>query len=337
MLVLVGFALRTAEQLPLTSIATVLQWPRGVGAGACFGVVIQRNARAAFARSWLATAPLPPLGLAHGVRLNARRRVARGAGRRLAYLLLFNRTEVEVGPMLELQAQVSQFFLAAAVLGNLASARHDAPPRRKPRPQTVHRQRVSIADLRPLLFWLFAVWRENLRGSYLDMAAAANSVAGAARQSAAHRAARLGMLAWRAGSDCTAAYAGRRDCERLKYRPAMPARTVAAASAAGGRCAAAGVVRATGAIVLNESFNGPDPASALVLKRHLRARVDSGRCRVVLATRALDIVARYADRAALLSAGRPLRGWNADDLARLRATPGDDLDAELALAMQAGA
>lgn len=67
------------------------------------------------------------------------------------------------------------------------------------------------------------------------------------------------------------------------------------------------------------------------------ACVDSGRCRVVLATRALDIVARYADRAALLYEGRPLRGWNADDLARLRATPGDDLDAELALAMQAGA
>ena len=68
----------------------------------------------------------------------------------------------------------------------------------------------------------------------------------------------------------------------------------------------------------------------------LRARVDSGRCSVVLATHALDIVERYADRAVLLYEGRLLRGWNADDLARLRAMPGDGLEAELALAMQAG-
>ncbi|GEM_PF-3558115 len=177
-LVVLGFALRTAGHLPLTSIATVLQWPRAVlslttVAGACFGVAMQRNARAAFARSWLAVAPLsrPRLALAHGVRLTARLLVALGAGLLLAYLLLFDRTEVEVGPLLELQAQVSLFFLAAAVLGNLASARHDAKPRRKPRlqprPQTVHRQRVSVADLRPLRFWVFAVWRENLRGTYL--------------------------------------------------------------------------------------------------------------------------------------------------------------------------
>lgn len=90
-------------------------------------------------------------------------------------------------------------------------------------------------------------------------------------------------------------------------------------------------------VVLDESFNGLDPASALVLKRHLRARVDSGRCSVVLATHALDIVERYADRAVLLYDGRLLRGWNANDLARLRAMPGEGLEGELALAMQAQA
>ncbi|HTT05877.1 MAG TPA: ABC transporter ATP-binding protein [Steroidobacteraceae bacterium] len=73
-------------------------------------------------------------------------------------------------------------------------------------------------------------------------------------------------------------------------------------------------------LVLDEAFNGLDPASSLILKRHLRAAVDSGRCSVLLATHALDVVERYADRAALLLEGRLLQEWNAQQLAELRSS-----------------
>lgn len=62
-------------------------------------------------------------------------------------------------------------------------------------------------------------------------------------------------------------------------------------------------------IVLDETFNGLDPASALLLKRHLRARVDAGRCAVLLATHALDLAEHWADRVALLHEGRLLETW----------------------------
>src|SRR6185437_5854066 len=65
-----------------------------------------------------------------------------------------------------------------------------------------------------------------------------------------------------------------------------------------------GLLGSPGLIVLDEAFNGLDPASALVLKRHLRARVSDGRCAVVLPTHDLDIVEHYADRAALLLSGK---------------------------------
>ena len=85
-------------------------------------------------------------------------------------------------------------------------------------------------------------------------------------------------------------------------------------------------------VVLDEAFNGLDPASALVLKRHLRAQVSAGRCGVLLATHALDVVERYSDRAALLLDGRIAREWNSEDLAALRAAPGDGLEVALAAA-----
>lgn len=69
-------------------------------------------------------------------------------------------------------------------------------------------------------------------------------------------------------------------------------------------------------IVLDESFNGLDPASGLVLKRHLRERADAGRCGILLATHALDIVERWCDRAVLLDQGRLAGDW---DRAALRA------------------
>ncbi|HEX5209320.1 MAG TPA: ABC transporter ATP-binding protein [Steroidobacteraceae bacterium] len=85
-------------------------------------------------------------------------------------------------------------------------------------------------------------------------------------------------------------------------------------------------------VVLDEAFNGLDPASALVLKRHLRERVSAGRCGVLLATHALDVVERYSDRAVLLLDGRIARQWGREQLAALRAMPGEGLEAALAAA-----
>lgn len=75
-------------------------------------------------------------------------------------------------------------------------------------------------------------------------------------------------------------------------------------------------------ILLDESFNGLDPASALVLKRHLRERVDAHRCALLLATHSLDLVERYADRAVLLLEGALLREWGLRELQQLRHRPG---------------
>jgi ABC-2 type transport system ATP-binding protein len=85
-------------------------------------------------------------------------------------------------------------------------------------------------------------------------------------------------------------------------------------------------------VVLDEAFNGLDPASALVLKRHLRSRVSAQRCGVLLATHALDVVERYSDRAALLLNGRIAREWSSEELATLRAAPGEGLEVALAAA-----
>ncbi|MGB6488199.1 MAG: ABC transporter ATP-binding protein [Steroidobacteraceae bacterium] len=85
-------------------------------------------------------------------------------------------------------------------------------------------------------------------------------------------------------------------------------------------------------VVLDEAFNGLDPASALVLKRHLRSRVAARRCGVLLATHALDVVERYSDRAALLLDGRIAREWSSQELAVLRAAPGEGLEVALAAA-----
>lgn len=72
-------------------------------------------------------------------------------------------------------------------------------------------------------------------------------------------------------------------------------------------------------IVLDETFNGLDPASGLLLKRHFRSRVDAGRCGVLLATHALDIAEHWADRVALLHDGRIVHVWNRTELVALRA------------------
>jgi ABC-2 type transport system ATP-binding protein len=85
-------------------------------------------------------------------------------------------------------------------------------------------------------------------------------------------------------------------------------------------------------IVLDEAFNGLDPASALVLKRHLRARIQRRGGALLLATHSLDIVEHYADRAAVLIDGTLKHEWPRDELQRLR-DKGGDFEAALAEAI----
>jgi len=85
-------------------------------------------------------------------------------------------------------------------------------------------------------------------------------------------------------------------------------------------------------IVLDEAFNGLDPASALVLKRHLRARIERRGGALLLATHSLDIVEHYADRAAVLIDGKLEHEWTKDELQQLRANR-TDFEAALAEAI----
>jgi ABC-type multidrug transport system ATPase subunit len=85
-------------------------------------------------------------------------------------------------------------------------------------------------------------------------------------------------------------------------------------------------------IVLDEAFNGLDPASAQILKRHLRSRLAGRGAALLLATHSLDIVEHHADRAGLLVDGRLQRVWSAGELATLRAN-GRSFDAALAETM----
>jgi ABC-2 type transport system ATP-binding protein len=85
-------------------------------------------------------------------------------------------------------------------------------------------------------------------------------------------------------------------------------------------------------IVLDEAFNGLDPASALILKRHLRARIQRRGGALLLATHSLDIVEHYADRAAVLIDGKLKHEWPKDELQRLRDRHGD-FEAAVAQAM----
>ena len=76
--------------------------------------------------------------------------------------------------------------------------------------------------------------------------------------------------------------------------------------------------------------SGLDPASSLALKHYLHARVVQGKCSVLLATHALDIVERYADRAALLLNGRIAHEWRKDELTAMRAKSEEGFEAALA-------
>jgi ABC-2 type transport system ATP-binding protein len=83
-------------------------------------------------------------------------------------------------------------------------------------------------------------------------------------------------------------------------------------------------------IVLDEALNGLDPATSLVLKHHLRERVASGRCAVLLATHALDTVVNYSSRAALLLHGALARTWDRVELDSMRTGNPQALEAALA-------
>jgi ABC-2 type transport system ATP-binding protein len=85
-------------------------------------------------------------------------------------------------------------------------------------------------------------------------------------------------------------------------------------------------------IVLDEAFNGLDPASALILKRHLRSRIERRGGALLLATHSLDIVEHYADRAAVLIDGELKHVWSKGELQRLRTAQGD-FEAALAAAI----
>jgi ABC-2 type transport system ATP-binding protein len=67
----------------------------------------------------------------------------------------------------------------------------------------------------------------------------------------------------------------------------------------------------------------------LVVKRHLRTRLEQSGAAVLLATHALDIVEHYADRAGLLLDGRLKREWQKKEIQELR-TSGRGFDAALA-------
>jgi len=87
-------------------------------------------------------------------------------------------------------------------------------------------------------------------------------------------------------------------------------------------------------VVLDEAFNGLDPASALTVKRHLQQRLAANRCSVLLATHSLDIVEHYADKAALLLDGRIVKEWSDSEIAAVREQGTDRFEELLAAQTQ---
>ena len=101
-------------------------------------------------------------------------------------------------------------------------------------------------------------------------------------------------------------------------------------------CVLLGLLGDPDLIVLDEAFNGLDPHSSLTLKRHLRKRLSSDRCGVLLATHSLDIVEHHADAAALLLDGLVAKRWTVDELERLKLSGEDTLERALAEASDQG-
>lgn len=83
-------------------------------------------------------------------------------------------------------------------------------------------------------------------------------------------------------------------------------------------------------VVLDEAFNGLDPASSLILKRHLRSRIREARCGVLLATHALDVAEHFSEMVMLLLDGRIVRSWDQMALQAIKSGRADSLEIELA-------
>jgi ABC-2 type transport system ATP-binding protein len=82
-------------------------------------------------------------------------------------------------------------------------------------------------------------------------------------------------------------------------------------------------------VILDEAFNGLDPSSSLVLKRHLRWRLEQFGACVLLATHALDVVEHHADRTGILMRGEILREWSKADIEAIALNP-DGIESALA-------
>ena len=87
-------------------------------------------------------------------------------------------------------------------------------------------------------------------------------------------------------------------------------------------------------LLLDEVFNGLDVASALLLKIELRERVAQGMS-ILLATHALDLVARHCDGLALLEGGTIVQQWDSEALRTLGGS--EALEQALATASRAAA
>ena len=89
-------------------------------------------------------------------------------------------------------------------------------------------------------------------------------------------------------------------------------------------------------LLLDESLNGLDPASAHALKRHLRALAAERGTTIVLATHSLELAEHFVDRVLLLVDGRLLHGWNRADLDAMRSDPGRSLEQAMIDVLAAG-
>lgn len=67
-------------------------------------------------------------------------------------------------------------------------------------------------------------------------------------------------------------------------------------------------------LVLDESFNGLDPRSALILEERLDARLAAGDFAVIMATHALELVRRHAHATVLIDGGRVATRLNRRDI-----------------------
>lgn len=74
------------------------------------------------------------------------------------------------------------------------------------------------------------------------------------------------------------------------------------------------LVGAPSLLVLDESFNGLDPRSALVLEEVLEDQLKTSEFGVIMATHALELVRRHASQAVLIDQGRLVARFNRNEI-----------------------